>query len=247
MEYQPPSFGQQPQQPYGQPQPGQTIPVVVAAPPKKKNRLILWIGVVLAALTVMCCGAIGINAAGSDNGTKVKQPAAGLATTKSVAPSPTSEQAADVAEPTEEPTEDAAETMNMKLGTTITVTTDDGTVEVTVSKQTKYKSPRTTACQQYMPKPDNGYYLVFNVKMEVVSGTGSINPLYFTHVDPDGGTSEAIGGMFSGCGKPLDSGNDMRAGTKRSGQLVFDSASTKGAVEFGGSFFGGTQASWKIG
>lgn len=221
-------------------------PINPTPAPKKKSRVPVWIGVGVAALVVICCGSVvGAVALDSDPEPKVKTQDVAAPVTSS--PSPfASTTDPDVTETTEAP-EPASDTFDLPLGTTVVVTTDDGTVEVTVSKQTKFKSPRTTACKPYMPKPDNGYYLVFNVKMEVVKGTGSINPLYFTYVSPDGATDEGLGGSFSGCGDSMDSGNDLRTGTKRSGQLVFDTASKKGSIEFGGTWFGGgVQASWKV-
>lgn len=222
---------------------GDAAPAVPPAP-KKKNNTLRVIGAMAAIIGVICCGgAIGsvfLNTGDSAD----KQGAAVVTSSAAPAGKPTTAApAAPAAEETEENTP-GGETFNLRLGTTITTTTDEGTLEVTLSKS-KIKSPRTTACKEYMSKPD-AYYIVVDVRVKITKGTGSINPLYFTYVAPDGTTAEAISGMFAGCGKALDSGNDLRAGTLRSGQLVFDASAKTGSIEFGGSFFGGTQASWKV-
>ncbi|XVU21444.1 hypothetical protein ACQPZJ_29740 [Actinoplanes sp. CA-054009] len=61
----------------------------------------------------------------------------------------------------------------------------------------------------------------------------------------DGTTANAISGAFSGCEKSsLDSDNNLRAGQKRAGQVVFDVSSAKGSVEFAPDVFASAVASW---
>lgn len=244
-----------PGQPF-QPQQGQPYPPVTpvgswpvppqqpVAPvkPKGRNGKVVVGGFVGFLLLVACCGGV-VSLAGGGEQPPVKR---GAAATAPVQSSPAATSAPTTTEPVEPEPSQSSEEFGLPLGVTFTATDYDGTVEITVSKSKKYPKPRTSACKKYMADPNEGYYLVFDVKVEVIAGTGSINPLYFEFVDGDGYTASTMVGSFSGCGKWLDSGNDLRAGTKRSGQLVFDTASLSGEVTYN-PVLGSPVASWKVG
>ncbi|MBO4210956.1 DUF4352 domain-containing protein, partial [Micromonospora echinofusca] len=136
------------------------------------------------------------------------------------------------------------ETENMAIGDTLILTSSDGDeLRVTVQKVTT----RKTGCRSYAPEPDNGTYLVADVTVEVVKGTGSINPLYFNFVDSSGTEENGLGGIFAGCGTALSSGVDLAAGTKRSGTVVFDVKSAKGKIVYAELLGGNARGSWKVG
>lgn len=208
----------------------------------RKSRTGLIVGSVVAGVLALCCfggGAAVLGSAGEESA----KPAAAVASSKP-ATAPATSAPPSIAPATTAPApQPESDTMGLPLGTTVTATTYAGAVEITVTKSRKYPKPRKSACNDFMPDPDQGYYLVLDVKVQVVSGEGSINPLDFTFVDGDGATASGISGAFSGCGKLMDSGNHFPAGTKRSGQLMFDVPTAKGAVEYGTTT---PLASWQV-
>ena len=117
---------------------------------------------------------------------------------------------------------------------------DDGTIEITV----RSFSTSTKGCSSFAPPPNKGMYLIADVTATVTKGTSSINPFYFQWVADDGTTVNGMAGAFSGCGGDmLDSGSNIRAGSKRSGAVVFDVANKSGAVEYQHRFE--AAGSWK--
>jgi hypothetical protein len=152
-------------------------------------------------------------------------------------------QPADEEQPaTEQPADDSGQ-FNLKPGTTLTITGDDGSVQDTTILSFKQHKG---ACGSFGADPENGTYLIAEVRVVQKKGTGSVNPLYFDFVGDDGTTSNSIGGAFSGCAKnDLDSTNSLRAGSKRSGQVVFDVKSAKGTVEMTPGLIAETIGSWK--
>jgi hypothetical protein len=102
---------------------------------------------------------------------------------------------------------------------------------------------RDTSCGGLLG-PD-GLLLLADVRFEVTRGEASINPLYFTWVGSDGATEDTFSALLSGCDEPpLDSDNDVPAGTSLTGRIVFDvTGQTTGTIEYE-EIFGGAQASW---
>lgn len=241
-----------PNEPQGQPYPTapatwpvQGVPPIdqATAPKKRRSRALPLIFGASALVVVLCCGGAAVFGGGDEQPqvkTKAAQPTA-RASTAPATTAPAEPVAPETTEPEPEP-EPTQDTMRLAVGKTATVTDQFGTIKVTVTKARK----RTTGCKSYSIDPNNGHYLLVDVKVQVVEGEGSINPLWFTFVDADGQTAEMFGGIFAHCGAALESGNDFPAGSKRSGQVVFDVATTKGEVVFSGPL-GDPRASWTVG
>ncbi|MEU1587180.1 hypothetical protein [Micromonospora sp. NPDC005710] len=130
-------------------------------------------------------------------------------------------------------------TRDLSPGETLVVDGDAGTVEITVTKF----SSATKPCKSHGLKPGEGVYVIADVTVAVTRGTASTNPLYFQWVAADGTKTTAIGGAFSGCGKPMPAVDDLTAGTRRTGSVVFDVHDTSGALEYQDQFQ--TAGSWK--
>lgn len=256
-QYPPDPYGQQPQgwppppappvvsgppQPYSPPPQGyvpQQYPPGYGAPPPQKpkhNPVILAIGAFLALLIVV--GTIGAIAAKKDEpATSTARPAGTGAKTTEAAP------AADDGDD-EQPADDDGKTFNLPVGTTITITGDDGSVaEGTLRSVKSFKS----GCDSLNVDPKNGLYVVVDVVVQQKKGTGSVNPLDFTFVADDGTSNDALSSLFSGCDEPsLQSTNSLRAGQKRAGKIAFDVSSKKGTVEWApGGLGADTVGSWK--
>ncbi len=222
MSYEPPPGPQ----PYGPP-PGYPV-----QPAPKKSKKTLWIvlGSVLAGVLLLCGGGavIAVLAGGYSAGkdkVAVVDPSAGDAPAEP-------EQAKEPAE------------FNLKPGTTVTITGDEGTQQVTIKSVKPFKK----GCGEFNTDPEKGVYIVADVQVAVTKGKASVNSLFFKWVGADGTTSDSLSGLFSGCEKTsLDSVNDLRAGQKRVGQMTFDVTSAKGAIEFAPSAFSDAMASWKVG
>ncbi|MFC0029065.1 DUF4352 domain-containing protein [Micromonospora chaiyaphumensis] len=217
----PPGEAYPPTGPYP-PAPGQFGP-----PPKKSNKNVwITVGIVVAVMLLLCCGG-GIFAIYS-GAQKTKDAIDNLPTPGVTYGNPIDDAPTGGASATPEPGRTDGETFNMPSGDTLIINDDDGTVEITVSNfRTKDK-----ACQQYMPGPKNGMYLIADVTAEVTKGTGSVNPFYFKWVGSDGTEESGVGGAFSGCGKLMGSGNNLPSGTKRTGQLIFDVKNKNGTLEY---------------
>lgn len=131
---------------------------------------------------------------------------------------------------------------NQKVGSTLVVADDEGTLEVTLASVKVLKK----GCSGYAEKPESGTFLLAEVTLKVTDGLASVNPLYFAFVAPDGNTANAFDGALSDCDKRrLDASNNLRAGTVRKGQLVFD-VKAKGQIVYQDSG-GRTAGSWQIG
>jgi hypothetical protein len=244
---------QQPGQQYGQqygapppgphPHPGYYPP---PAPPKKGWGTGKILAAVAGAIALMCVGVGALGAMTDTNNKTVANTAVGAtaAETKAAQPTkaakPTKTKAPAKPKPAE-PVDDEDGQFDLKVGTALTVT-DGGSVQEITLVSFKFRK----SCGG-LSAPKSGGYLVVNIKAVQKSGTGSINPLYFDFVGTDGTTADTLSGMFSGCEKNnLDSTNSLRAGQKRSGQIVFDVASAKGAVELTPGLFSDTAGSWKL-
>ncbi|MEU8152055.1 DUF4352 domain-containing protein [Micromonospora sp. NPDC048986] len=131
------------------------------------------------------------------------------------------------------------DTREMSPGDTLVVNREAGTVEITVTKF----SSATKPCKSHGLKPGEGMYVIADVTVAVTKGTASTNPLYFQWVAADGTKTTAIGGAFSGCGKPMPAVDDLTAGTRSTGSVVFDVHDTSGALEYQDQFQ--TAGSWK--
>ncbi|WNM41276.1 hypothetical protein RMN56_08020 [Micromonospora halotolerans] len=217
----PPGEAYPPTGPYP-PAPGQF------GPPAKKSNKNVWItvGIVAAVMLLLCCGG-GIFAIYS-GAQKTKDAIDSLPTPGVTFSNPVDDTPTGGTSATPEPGRTDSETFNMPSGDTLIVNDDDGTVEITVGNfRTKDKS-----CQEFMPGPKNGMYLIADVTAEVTKGTGSINPFFFKWVGTDGTEESGVGGAFSGCGKLMGSGNNLPTGSKRSGQLIFDVKNKNGTLEY---------------
>jgi len=231
----PPPGGGQPYPPTGAPyQPGAPF-----GPPAKKSNKNVWItiGIVAALLLLLCCGG-GIFAVYS--GVNKAQEAVDSLPTPGVTYGVPDEQT-PTGGPTGTPQPGTTDdkTFNMPAGDKLIVNDTDGTIEITVGN---FRT-RNSACNEIMPGPKKGMFLIADVTAEITKGTGSINPFYFSWVAEDGTEENGIGGAFSGCGKLMTSGNNLPAGSKRSGQLIFDVKDQNGVVEYKHRFR--TAGSWK--
>ncbi|KKJ94776.1 hypothetical protein [Micromonospora sp. HK10] len=218
------------------PAPGQ--PFGGPVPVKKSNKG-LWIGLGVGALVLLllCCGG-GIFALYS--GAKKTQDAIENLPTPGITSGPFDDTPAPSAsQPSPDAGKTDGETFNMKPGDTLIINDDDGTIKITLSNfRTK-----TSSCQEFMPGPKKGMYLIADVTAEVTKGTGSINPFYFRWKGADGSDESGISGAFSGCGKLLSAGNNLPSGTKRTGQLVLDVKDKNGVIEYQHKFR--PAGSWK--
>ncbi|RLP96006.1 DUF4352 domain-containing protein [Micromonospora sp. CV4] len=214
--------------------PGYPLTMPPPVPAKSSKKTVVVIAVTAAVLTLLCCAGgivavvIGANRVSNDVTDALPTPGVtrGVGQPPSEAPSPAPPSTDD-------------DTRNMSPGDTLVIDGSDGTVEITVTKF----STSTKPCKSYGLKPDEGMYVIADVTFAVTKGTGSTNPLYFQWVAADGTETNAIGGAFSGCGKPMLAGNDLTAGTKRTGSVVFDVPDTKGVLEYQHEFE--TAGSWK--
>ena len=228
--------------PLPQPQWGPVPPPAWAAPPppaKQRKAWLPWALGALALVLLLGCGgvAMAVVSASADLA-KVSDERRERTATSSPKPKPTRAPAPVVEdEPEPEPTE------NLAAGQTLTVTQGGDTMQVRLANFTSRKS----ACDDFMPAPESGRFLVVDVSVTVVSGSGSINPLFFTFVTDGGETVNSMSGLFSGCGRPLGSGNDFSAGTKRAGQLVFDVNPVKGQIVYEGGLGSNVLGSWRVG
>lgn len=194
---------------------------IIAPPPAQTDRAkksVVVVAVTAAVLTLLTCAG-GIVAVVI--GTK------GTSTTVSEAQ----------ATPTPPPAN--GDTRDLSPGDTLVVNSEAGTVEITVTKF----SSATKPCKSHGLKPGEGMYVIADVTVAVTKGTVSTNPLYFQWVAADGTKTTAIGGAFSGCGKPMPAVDDLTAGTRRTGSVVFDVHDTSGALEYQDQFQ--TAGSWK--
>ncbi|WP_220039614.1 DUF4352 domain-containing protein [Micromonospora endophytica] len=217
--------------PYGPPQPtggggGKTVLIVV---------------IVVAVVALLCCvgGIIALVAGFQQTSDQVPRAQATYAAPNLPSPPSTPTPIAPRTPATPTPSADRGETFNMEAGDTLVITDSDGTVEITV---TRFRTVRE-GCQSFAPNPQQGRYLIAEVTATVTKGTGSINPFFFTWVAENGSTVNGLVGALSGCGEPLGAGNDLRAGSKRSGTVVFDVADTRGVLEYQHLFE--TAGSWK--
>jgi hypothetical protein len=222
-----PYYPPPPDQPYGAPPP--MFPVYPA--PKKSNP---WkaIGIAAAVVLAVCVGGSVIAAvagSGPEPRTAVLADGAGQSAAEDDAPA---DKAADGNQGQ----------FDLTLGTKVVVREGSTTQNVTVKSFKTHKA----ACNQFFPGPDNGMFIVVDVQVEAVKGSVPVNALNFTWVAEDGNTSNSLDGAFSGCDKNHLDAADVRAGQKRAGQIVFDVASAKGAVEFKAGLFAETAASWKV-
>ncbi|WP_036374085.1 DUF4352 domain-containing protein [Micromonospora sp. ATCC 39149] len=207
--------------------PGPGYPLGPPLPAKKSSKKpIIIIVVVVAVLALLCCvGGIVALVAGANEAAKEAERQ--LPTAPRVTTAPSGLPTADPTSPSSSAPPDG-ETFNMKAGETLVITDDEGTLEITVLRF------RTSAkgCKSYSPDPDKGLYLIADVTATVKKGKMSINPFYFQWVAEDGTTANGIAGALAGCGDLLDSGVNLREGSKRTGSVTFDVANKNGALEY---------------
>jgi len=202
-------------------------PTGFPVPPKKKSRAGLIAGLVGAGVALLCGIGIVAVALGGDpaKSPAVSQPATGA---------PTTAETTAAAEPTK------PSTFKLPVGTSVTQTSNDGVATIAVTKIATSKS----GCKGSQLKSQKGTYVIVDVRIEIVSGTASVNPLLWEFVGSDGTTENAMGGIFAGC-QNLGSGNDIPPGLRK-GQVVFDVASPAGEITYN-EVGGGPVASWVVG
>ncbi|WP_327042612.1 hypothetical protein OG400_10160 [Micromonospora ureilytica] len=195
---------------------------IIAPPPAQTDRAkksVVVVAVTAAVLTLLTCAGGIVAAVISTKGTS------------------TTVSEAQATPPTPPPAN--GDTRDLSPGDTLVVNSEAGTVEITVTKF----SSATKPCKSHGLKPGEGMYVIADVTVTVTKGTVSTNPLYFQWVAADGTRTTAIGGAFSGCGKPMPAVDDLPAGTRRTGSVVFDVHDTSGALEYQDQFQ--TAGSWK--
>jgi Domain of unknown function (DUF4352) len=218
--------------PYGQPPTSYPSGAGVAPPPKKSNKTLFIVLGIVGALLLLCC--VGGAAFFLVRANDVRQ----AIDTGPVEPGPYDPGNNDPGN--NDPGQNGAN-FDMAVGKTATITDEDGSFTLTLVSA-KWHNENCDD-NSFFPPPD-GKILVLDVTFEVKSGVASINPLFFDFRDSGGRTADIS--FFSGCDEPmLDSGNNLRAGTKRSGKLAFDvTGGQNGTLEYQNSFE--PAASWKI-
>ncbi|MEU4715000.1 hypothetical protein AB0F73_15240 [Micromonospora purpureochromogenes] len=217
------------------PAPGQPLGPPMQSGAKKKPWVI--IGIIVAVLLLLCCGGgiAALVAGGKKAADKAEELERSLPT-----PRTTAAPAFPGTKPSASASAADGETFNMEPGDTLVIEDDEGTIEITIRKF----STSTKGCRSYAPAPDKGLYLIADVTATVTKGKASINPFYFQWVAEDGTTVNGLAGALSGCGGDmLDSGSGIRAGSKRSGAVVFDVKDKNGVVEYRHKFE--AAGSWK--
>ncbi|WP_422738204.1 DUF4352 domain-containing protein [Micromonospora sp. WMMD729] len=203
--------------------PGQPITMPPPTPTATSQRTVVAVAVTTAVLALMFCAggivAVVIGAKHAANEVTEALPTPGV--TGGVG------QPAVGATPSPVPSV-AGVARTMSVGDTLVIDDNGGTVEITV---TKFRTA-TKPCKSYGLKPDEGLFVIADVTVAVTKGTGSANPLFFQWVAADGTETNAVTGAFSGCGKPIPAGNDLAAGSRRTGSVVFDVHDTSGMLEY---------------
>ncbi|MET8525555.1 hypothetical protein [Micromonospora sp. NPDC005172] len=201
---------------------------------KSSKKTVVVVAVTAAVLTLLCCAGgivavvFGANRAANEVTDALPTPGVTRGVGQPPATAAPSPRAAD-----------GGDTRDMSVGDTLVLDDSSGTVEITVTKFSTSAKP----CTSYGLEPDEGMYVIADVTVAVTRGTGSANPLYFQWVAADGTETNAIAGAFSGCGKPIPAGNDLTAGTRRTGSVVFDVHDRSGVLEYQPRF--ATAGSWK--
>ncbi|MEU5904260.1 hypothetical protein [Micromonospora sp. NPDC047527] len=191
-------------------------------PPAKNSKTVLIIAVTAAVLALLCCAGgivavvVGANRVANEVTDALPTPGTTGGTGRS-APNPSS---------TNPAFGEAAQ--NMPAGRTLQMDDDRGVMKITVDRF----STSTEPCRASGLKPSKGTYVIADVTVSVVQGTGSINPLYFWWIAADGTKTSSIAGVLSGCGKSMPSGTDLPVGTTRTGTLVFNVPDTNGVLEY---------------
>ncbi|SCF03927.1 protein of unknown function [Micromonospora haikouensis] len=232
--YPPPPGGSYPPGPGYAPGPGYPL-----GPPARKSskKPIVIIVVIVVVLALLCCvGGIVALVTGANEAAKEAErqfpdlPRVTTAPSGLPSAGPTSSSSSAPAD---------GETFNMKAGDSLVITDDDGTLEITVLR---FRTS-TKGCKSYSPDPDKGLYLIADVTATVKRGNMSINPFYFQWVAEDGTTANGIAGALAGCGDLLDSGVNLREGSKRTGSVTFDVTNKNGELEYRHKLE--TAGSWK--
>ncbi|MDG4836603.1 hypothetical protein O7631_08750 [Micromonospora sp. WMMD967] len=211
---------------------GYPLAVPPPMPAQGSKKTVVVVAVSAAVLTLLACagGIVAVVIGANRAATSVTDAGPAPGVSRGVAQPPAKT-------PSSAPPADG--TRNMSPGDTLVVDGDEGTIEITVTKF----STATKPCKAYGLKPDEGMYVIADVTLTVTKGTASANPLFFNWVAADGSQANAIAGAFSGCGKPMPSAEELTAGTRRTGSVVFDVHDTSGVLEYQPMFE--TAGSWK--
>jgi hypothetical protein len=227
---------QYPAQPYpGHQYPSQPYPGPAVAPAKSSNKTLIIVLVVVGALLVLCCaGVIGLFAlrAYQVDAAAAREPGITFPTDAPGVPGGDE----TVATPT-------GANANLALGKAVMFSDDDGTWTVAVTARA-WSEKNCGSAAGFFPDPD-GTLLIVDVAFEVTKGTASINPFFFDYIDSSGKRGDYA--ILSGCDEPpLESDNDLPAGTRRTGKVVFDvTVGQTGVIQYE-NLFGDDSASWKI-
>jgi len=187
------------------------------------TKTVLIIVVIAAVLALLCCvGGIVTMVVGANR-----------------TANETIESIPELGGPAPAPSSTGGPSMNMPAGNSAQIDDDRGVMKVTVTKF----STATEPCRTSGLKPDKGMYLIADVTVSIVEGTGTINQLYFWWIAADGTKTSAIAGVLSGCGTSLRAGTNLPAGTTHTGTIVFNVPDTNGTLEYQHRFR--TAASWK--
>jgi hypothetical protein len=233
--YSGPPYGEQQPQYHAAPQYG------VQPPPGKGSRTWIWIAAAVVTLLVLCIG----------GGVALVLSARHYSEETASAPLVTPEPFDESGEPWFTPDDDVPELdldeqvpepEVLRLGETLVITGNKGDAFEVVVKNKKF---RKKGCDPYSPKSENGGYLIADVTVTVTKGKADVSPFDFDLVTPDGTTMDNSGGIRSQCGNDLDYVQDLKAGSKRRGQLVFDVGSPKGEITY--KVDGAVAGSWKVG
>ena len=204
-------------------------PTAPAVKSNRKRNIIIIAAVVLA---LCCAGSITALVKGVSAGVQAIDNPTSTATTK--APLKPADIPVDP-EPTIPPPDTSA--FGLALGESIEGSDGEGTWTITLSNPQLF----TKACNPYADNPV-GKYLVVDVSFEVTGGTADISEWDFKYFDANGRTYDGYGICED---TDLEMGDDLRAGSKRTGQVEFEVPNgIEGEIEY--SPFARTIASWKV-
>jgi len=235
QQYTPPVSGPYPPQQYSAP----AAYYPPGPPQKRKSQAPKVVGIVAAVIVGVCLLGTVLSVMFPD-----REKASGPSVTTKAPAAPLAEEPTGQAATAPEGGTDEGKNFNLPPGTTMTITGEDGSVmEATMSGFKVHKG----ACGRIGADPDNGSYLIAEVRVVQKKGTGFVNPIDFTFVSDSGETDNGLAGALSGClTNSLGSTAKLRAGSRRSGQIAFDVKDGKGAVEYApGGLGADTVGSWK--
>lgn len=216
---------------WGHSSPDMPMPFLPPKPPKSHKGL--WIAGIIAAVVVVLCGvsAIVVGSVASSSANVVRaNSATSVGTTW-----PTPE-----AKPKGQP---VGGTFNLPVGRGVTLTTDDGVLQLWVTKV-----QRVTSCGDYdKPQHAGDVLLVISLKAIVTKGTADVNPFDWSFTDTSGSDVDQ---WLADCTHKLGLGewpgeNSVRTGKTVIGYLEYETKpNVAGELTFAPAL--DDAASWKI-